>query len=182
MHVRTLCLGILAFGDATGYEIKKMSEEGRFSHFIDASYGSIYPSLTRLTEDGLVDCREEQQSGKPDRKVYSITDKGLAAFAAELGEEPADDKFKSEFLFLMMCAEFLTSERIGEALDGYEARLRAKLDILKEAKASCDHPGSQYCIGYGLAIYQAALDYVRESRKSALALARSKTAETETVS
>jgi PadR family transcriptional regulator AphA len=44
MNVRTLCLGILAQHDASGYEIKKAVEEGLFAHFIDASYGSIYPA------------------------------------------------------------------------------------------------------------------------------------------
>jgi DNA-binding PadR family transcriptional regulator len=37
MNVRTLCLGILSTGEASGYEIKKDIEEGLFSHFIDAS-------------------------------------------------------------------------------------------------------------------------------------------------
>ena len=50
MNVRTLCLGVLQFGEATGYEIKKIVEEGMFNHFIEASYGSIYPALTRQYE------------------------------------------------------------------------------------------------------------------------------------
>ncbi len=45
MSVRSLCLAILSFGDATGYEIRKESTEGRFSYFDDASFGSIYPAL-----------------------------------------------------------------------------------------------------------------------------------------
>ena len=40
MNVRTLCLGVLSLGEATGYEIKKLLES-RFSHFYDASFGSI---------------------------------------------------------------------------------------------------------------------------------------------
>ena len=51
MNVRTLCLGVLSFGDATGYEIKKMAEDGLFSHFIEASFGSIYPALTKMTDE-----------------------------------------------------------------------------------------------------------------------------------
>ena len=41
MNVKTLCLGFLSTREATGYEIKKEFEEGFFSHFIEASYGSI---------------------------------------------------------------------------------------------------------------------------------------------
>jgi PadR family transcriptional regulator AphA len=54
MNVRTLCLGFLSTGEASGYEIKKGIEDGMFSHFIDASFGSIYPALTQLTAEGLL--------------------------------------------------------------------------------------------------------------------------------
>jgi PadR family transcriptional regulator AphA len=74
MSVRGLCLAILSGGDATGYEIRKESTEGRFSYFDDASFGSIYPALARLEAEGMVTVREEPQAGKPARKVYSITD------------------------------------------------------------------------------------------------------------
>ena len=82
MNVRTLCLGILTTGEASGYEIKKEIEEGLFSHFIDASYGSIYPALTQLAGEGLVTVRAEEQSGKPDKKVYAITPKGATRWHA----------------------------------------------------------------------------------------------------
>ena len=80
MNVRTLCLAILYFGDATGYEIRKLSTEGKYSYFVEASYGAIYPALAKLEKDGLVTCRIEAVEGKPSRKVYSITDAGRNEF------------------------------------------------------------------------------------------------------
>lgn len=171
MNVKTLCLGILSFGEATGYEIKKMSADGRFSHFIDVSYGSIYPALLRLTEEGLVSCREEQQSGKPDRKIYSITDKGRAALLEALREAPAPDKFKSEFLFLMIFAGLLDRSRIARAIDDRIALHAAEIARLEEAMACCGLPASRFVIGYGLAIYSAARRYLSEQREAALKLA-----------
>ena len=50
MDARTLCLGALELGDASGYEIKKLYEEGDLSHFYAVGFGSIYPALTRLVE------------------------------------------------------------------------------------------------------------------------------------
>jgi hypothetical protein len=64
MNVRTLCLGILAQHDASGYEIKKAVEEGLFAHFIDASYGSIYPALTQMLGDGHVSVQGGQPAGQ----------------------------------------------------------------------------------------------------------------------
>ena len=52
MDVKTLCIGILSLGDASGYEIKKQLEE-RFSFFYDASFGSIYPALNKLQKELL---------------------------------------------------------------------------------------------------------------------------------
>ncbi|MEE8545632.1 MAG: PadR family transcriptional regulator, partial [Alphaproteobacteria bacterium] len=51
MDVRTLCLGVLSEGGASGYEIKKKLEQ-TYRHFFQASFGSIYPALSRMTEDG----------------------------------------------------------------------------------------------------------------------------------
>ncbi|HXK54557.1 MAG TPA: PadR family transcriptional regulator [Hyphomicrobiales bacterium] len=171
MNVKTLCLGILSFGDTTGYDIKKMSVDGPFSNFVDVSYGSIYPALERLTKEGMVLCREEQQSGKPDRKVYSITERGHAALLEALEEEPGPDRFKSEFLFLMICAGWLGRQRIERALDHRLARHDAIIAHLNEAKACCDRKASHFVIGYGLAIHEAARSYLTKNRQAAIDLA-----------
>ena len=55
MDAKTLCLGALSRGDASGYEIKKAFEEGPLSHIHEASFGAIYPALTRLDEQGPCD-------------------------------------------------------------------------------------------------------------------------------
>jgi DNA-binding PadR family transcriptional regulator len=112
LDVRTICLGILTRGDATGYEIKKLFEDSRFSYFVEASFGSIYPALSRLTEEGLVSVREEAGGRRPDRKVYSITEKGRGAFVASLGAPLMDDRFRSPFLFAMMFSDFLDPGRL----------------------------------------------------------------------
>ncbi len=107
MNVRTLCLGFLSSGEASGYEIKKGIEDGMFSHFIDASFGSIYPALTQLTTEGLLTVRAEEQTGKPDKKVYAITEQGRHALARAISVlYAAKDKFKSEFLFQMLLHQF----------------------------------------------------------------------------
>ena len=86
MDVRTICLGILTRGDATGYEIKKLFEEDGYQHFVEASFGSIYPALSRLTEQGYVSVREESQEKRPDRKVYVLTAAGQQRVAGWLAE------------------------------------------------------------------------------------------------
>jgi len=77
MDVKTVCLGMLTDGAASGYDLKKQFESS-FAHFFAAGYGSIYPALSSLADKGLVSCEQVPQEGKPDRKVYEITDDGKA--------------------------------------------------------------------------------------------------------
>ena len=165
MNVRTLCLGILTFQEASGYEIKKLVEDEVFSHFIDASYGSIYPALTKMMNEGLVTVRAEEQAGKTDKKVYSITPQGRKELAAALAVDPAADKFKSEFLFQVMLREFLPESHIA---DIYEAQMQYLRDELAHLEAcvcqSPVHQGMEFVAGYGQACLAAGLKYLEERK------------------
>jgi PadR family transcriptional regulator AphA len=135
MDVRTICLGILTRGDATGYEIKKLFDDDGYHHFVEASFGSIYPALSRMTEDGLVSVREESQEKRPDRKVYSITAKGREAFVASLMKPLPEDRHRSPFVFAMLFADLLPQERVTHMLNDYIAQAEMKLAQLDEIGA-----------------------------------------------
>ena len=163
MNIRTLCLGILYFREATGYEINKTASEGNFSHFIMASYGSIYPTLTKLEADGLLTCREEVVPGKPTRKVYGINDLGRAALIEAVSEIPKGDIFKSEFMFQCLCSEMVEPSLIQKSIELQIMRLRALIERLEQAGEECGHKESQFVIEYGLSINRAALSYLLEN-------------------
>ena len=69
-------LGILSMCPGSGYDIKKFMEQST-SNFWSESYGQIYPILKQLVEEGLATSHTEKQEGKPERYVYTLTDKGL---------------------------------------------------------------------------------------------------------
>ncbi len=163
MNIRTLCLGALSFKEASGYEIKKEIEEGLFSHFIDASFGSIYPALTQLNVEGLVTLRAEEQTGRPDKKVYAITDAGHDALAKALSVVPARDKYKSEFLFEMFMQHYLTAGHIVVALEKQLADLNSDLSQMDQCKADSAQmrvPGCEFVMGYGEAVLIAGANYI----------------------
>jgi PadR family transcriptional regulator, regulatory protein AphA len=164
MDVRTICLGILTRGDATGYEIKKLFEEDGYQHFVEASFGSIYPALNRLTEEGLVSVREEAQEKRPDRKVYSITPAGRTAFIAALLKPLPEDRHRSPFAFAMLFSHLLPQERVTTLIDGYLAAHEEKLKQLNDMKSPLDTPGEVFCVGMGRSIYQAMIDFLRAHR------------------
>lgn len=175
MNVRSVCLAILHFSDATGYEIKKMSTEERFSYFVDASFGSIYPALSRLQDDECVTVREEYESGKPPRKIYSITDKGRQELIESLQVVPRPDSFKSEFLLTALCSELVDRDTLIRAVDNRIKGLKDKLEML-ESVNSClagGLPGMKWIAEYGRSVTRASLEHLIEHRHELESLARS---------
>ena len=164
MDVRTICLGILTRGDATGYEIKKLVEEGGFQHFAEASFGSIYPALSRMTEEGFVSVREETQEKRPDRKVYSITPAGRSAFVATLLRPMPEDRHRSPFMFAMQFADLLPKERVTQMLDAYVTRIDEEQRHLRQTKMVPRTTGECFVRDFGLTMYAAMLDYLRAHR------------------
>lgn len=164
MNVRTLCLAILQHGDATGYEIKKMSVEGEYSYFVDASFGSIYPALARLEADGYVTVREETHPGKPARKVYSITEEGRTALIAELSGSTDPDIFRSPFLLVAMNARLLPHEMIVRAIDARIEQLEDELKGLGEIAEAYGPGGAQWIARYGCNCMATSLEFLRAHR------------------
>jgi len=164
MDVRTLCLGVLHLGDATGYEIRKMFEQGLFSHCLEASYGSIYPALNRLAEEGLVVCRDERQNGRPDKKVYSLNQKGHAAFQEALLRDLAEDKYRSEFLFVSAFADLLPAYHITELIDKQITSMKRMAAEASESTAESHTAGVRFVKGFGQVMYETAIKYLEENR------------------
>lgn len=164
MDVRTICLGILSRGDATGYEIKKLFDGESYQHFVEASFGSIYPALNRLTEEGLVSVRSEAQEKRPDRKVYSITDAGRAAFLDALMKPPPEDRHRSPFAFAMLFSHLLPQKHVAEMMDAYIAQSEAKLAQLMMPDAAPVTDGERFVKGLGRTVYIAMLNFLRAHR------------------
>jgi PadR family transcriptional regulator, regulatory protein AphA len=172
MNVRTICLAILYDAEATGYEIRKLSVEGEYSYFIDASYGAIYPALAKLEADGLVTSRVEQQDGKPAKKIYSITQNGRREFIHSLFDELGEDEFRSEFLLFARFAAELPQSLVT-------VRLKERIASLDEAIAEMDQhasnhsqPADRWIIDYGRSCMAFARDYIDAHMGELIALAR----------
>lgn len=163
MDVRTLCLGILSLGDASGYEIKK-TLEGGFSHFYDASYGSIYPALNKLQGEDLVSCNYESQDTRPDKKVYGLTMEGRLTLVRELAQMPGKDRVRSEFLVAMLFSDLLDAGHISEVIDARIAEHRACIAEIEQRLRADAAPSERFVAGHGLAAYRAALAYLEENR------------------
>lgn len=173
MDIKTLCLGVLTQGEASGYDIKKHFEQV-FSHFYVAGFGSIYPALTELARDGLVTCREETQANRPDRKVYALTATGREAFLKALVATPPRHRIRSEFFVLLQFAHLLPPERLSAVLDerlGDVTRLHQELRQILETCAIEDcgfTPAQRFEVELAIATLAAHRDYIAQNRAALL--------------
>ncbi len=79
MALRYAILGLLNYRDMTGYELKKLFDDS-IRNVWHASMSQIYRELNTLDKEGHVESVIEPQSDRPDKRIYSITETGKAAF------------------------------------------------------------------------------------------------------
>ncbi len=107
MSLRHAILGILEYEPMHGYQIRQVLGEG-MSAFWPVNLAAIYPALRKLEDDGLLSHRVESGGeGRPDRKVFEITDAGRDELAAwrPLPPEPSDQSTRNPLFLKMFLAK-----------------------------------------------------------------------------
>lgn len=164
VNVTDLCLGTLCLSDCTGYEIKKLFEAS-FSHFHGAGFGSIYPALNKLAEQGMVEVRTETSDGRPDRKRYSITETGRKTFFDSLATAKPTEQMRSDFLVILFFAHLMPTDRLRTVLEQVEAAYRKKLDYLNAiVDMDCHSEGVRLSIKIGIASIGARLETLQQHK------------------
>ncbi len=174
MDVKTVCLGMLTDGEASGYDLKKKFESS-FGHFFAAGYGSIYPALASLAQSGLLDCREVPQEGKPDRKVYRINARGMRYLLRALDKPDPSHKVRSEFLATICFAHLMTAEQIQAVLGSRIVEIERYLELFDEFESAGmeERPsGMVFAVGLGRCLMTAMKKYVETHGDSLLASSR----------
>jgi PadR family transcriptional regulator AphA len=111
-RTRYVIMGLLSSGPRSGYDIKRVIEE-TISHFWSESYGQIYPTLQTLIDERLATVDVEGQEGKPNRKVYTLTEAGRAELRTWLSAPVEQSPVRLELLLkLFFGAEIAPEVRI----------------------------------------------------------------------
>ena len=90
-------LGLLNYGDMTGYEIKTVFRDS-LNHFWHAQTSQIYRELQVLEQNGWITVTHVEQNGKPDKNVLSITEAGREELKSWLGDEATTTPVRSAML------------------------------------------------------------------------------------
>lgn len=163
-------LGLLNHEPLSGYDIRKRIE-GSIGLFWDAGYGQIYPALKRLADKGLVEGKAEKSGGRPDKKVYRITEKGRRKLENWLVEPTAKEYVRYEILLKLFFGSLVDTERNIETIREFRARYTELLGTLEEYELnlrrvlpeSQDHLYYLSTVRFGLHIYRAYLDWADEA-------------------
>jgi DNA-binding PadR family transcriptional regulator len=97
-------LALLASGPAHGYELKQELEQ-RFGRMLPPlNAGQIYTTLGRLERDGLVRGDRVEQDGRPNKRVYELTEDGRQALADWVASPAPGTRLKDEFFMKLVLA------------------------------------------------------------------------------
>src|SRR3954469_11544537 len=102
--MRHAVLALLAEEPAHGYEIKRGLEERFGTVVAPLNAGQVYTTLQRLERDELVADDAVAQSGRPDKRVYRLTDAGRRALEDWLGTASAPTRLRDDFFMKLVFA------------------------------------------------------------------------------
>ncbi len=168
---RYAVLGLLsAHGPNTGYELKKKFEFS-LAGFWSESYGQIYPILHKLAAEGLADCKEESQGNRPNKKVYSITEKGRAELRKWMVRPAAPPSERIEMLLKMFFGSNARPSHNARHIRDFQKMHEELLGFYEELEQGArrehaDHPDYPYwlmVLNYGNHESRALLEWCKET-------------------
>ena len=178
MQTDTICLGLLSTGPKSGYEIKQIFE-GPLSDIYSLSYGSIYPTLNKLMDEKLVTCKQHAQDKKPDKKVYTISKKGLKLLNDNLIVDATNylqsknfgDQIKSEFFLLLLFSKNISREVINTIMNQRISYFKQRLELIKyegplppELQMIRDEKASKFIRGLAAELIETGLNYLEKNK------------------
>lgn len=141
-------LGLLSFGkELSGYDLKKWSDRSLRFFYWSPSFSQIYSELGRLEKAGYASSRlVAQETGTRDKRVYRITEAGMAAARAWARETPADPPvLKHGPMLRLWLGHLLEPDQMRELLMRQQEFAEGmRLAAVADAADAPDEPASAY--------------------------------------
>ena len=164
-------LGLLAHENLTGYDIKKRIDSA-ISFFWKGSFGSIYPALNAMEEEGLVQKVSSSEEIKGREKIfYEITDKGKRALTLWLEDSKAVNDMKYETLLKLFFGGVADPGVSIKTIESFEREITQSLELLKLYQANLervleqdDHGYYYLTVSFGVETYEGYLRWCKEAK------------------
>ena len=127
-------LGLLNYGDMTGYDLMKTFEKSLY-YFWHVKTSQIYLELDNMAKSGLVVFRKEIQKNRPNKNIFMITEKGKEELRKWLSQYDIKKAFnmKNEFLMIVFFLNELPKEEALKILENYKKQCAEEKEALKAA-------------------------------------------------
>jgi PadR family transcriptional regulator AphA len=167
---RYAVLGMLSLGPMSGYDVRRLIGES-IGHAWSESYGQVYPALRSLAGEGLATVETEEQEGRPNRKVYTITEAGLEELRRWVAGPIEPRPRRNELLLKLFFGRHVPAshfvgvveqvrEQQARALEEFAA---AEEDAPPEDRESPDFPYWTMTLRFGRLIGEATLRWCDET-------------------
>ncbi|MEU2074383.1 MULTISPECIES: PadR family transcriptional regulator [unclassified Streptomyces] len=102
--MRQQLLALLTRGPAHGYELKQGLEQLLGAAYPQPNVGQVYVTLGRLEKSGLIEGEDVEQSGRPNKRTYRLTEAGREAVSAWFEETADEPRVRDEFFMKLALA------------------------------------------------------------------------------
>ncbi|MDY7040716.1 MAG: PadR family transcriptional regulator [Chloroflexota bacterium] len=161
VRFRYFVLGLLARQSMSGYDIRRFLKG--FSWLIGSpSFGSLYPVLHALLEEGLVTVVVFPSEDKPPRKTYTITEAGRQVLQRWLNQPVGSGAPLKAFVMRLILASNFSRAGLIAHLEQRRTQVAAHHADLEQTANKLGEVdlGQDLALGYGLAIAAAELAWL----------------------
>jgi DNA-binding PadR family transcriptional regulator len=113
MSLRDAVLAALLEGESSGYDLAK-GFDAATANFWMATPQQLYRELDRLADQGLVQARVVHQERRPNKRMFSLTEAGLAAIQQFTARAPRPSVIRDELLVKVQAADAGNGQAIRE--------------------------------------------------------------------
>ena len=165
VSTRHFILGLLTRQPMSGYDIKRFLKQ--LSWLVNSpSFGSLYPALHALLEDGLVTVEVIPRQDKPPRKIYTITVAGRQTLREWLDQPVASGASLKAFLMRLILASNFSRDGLITHLRQRHAQVSAHQLALRQTAEAIDEDmdlGDRLALDYGLSVAAAELAWLNRT-------------------
>ncbi len=128
MALRHAVLAALLDEELSGYQLAKVFDLG-VANFWHAQPQQLYAELTRLEQDGLVTGREVVQDTRPNKRLFRVTDAGLAELERFTATAAKPSFIRDDLVVKVQAADHVDTETLIAQLAERSAFAQAKIDL-----------------------------------------------------
>jgi DNA-binding PadR family transcriptional regulator len=151
-------LGFLHNGPMTGWQLAQAVEVS-LCDFFNVTRSQVYKELRALAAAELVEAGE---TGPRDRRPYTITAAGRAAFSQWLHADPAPEIMRSPFHLKLFFANHLDSSTLERFVRKYREHNEERLAYYRALEPTIEKvsPNGMHVLRYGIAARETALRWI----------------------